>query len=296
MAPLGVGTEQIEEELKARFRLPEVARMDRDTMGAGAYIDLVRDLHEGKVDILVGTRMVAKGHHFPRVSLVGVVLAETSLMVPDFRATERTFHLLMQVAGRAGRGEVPGEAIVRPLCPGHPILAFVQEHDFAGFAETELSARREVRYPPFVRLVRVLITGTDEVRVSAAAAGARPPCGRRAGKEIEVLGPAPAPLARLKESSAGTFSSRARARPVEGPGSARIAGDSTGSGRFVALCSDRCRSRGAHVRGLMNGVVMEKTLICGILLASLFQREGCLSSETRGRGLLLHCVAQGGAR
>ncbi|MEK6814836.1 MAG: primosomal protein N' [Nitrospirota bacterium] len=199
MAPLGVGTEQIEEELKARFPSARVARMDRDTMGGrGAYIDLVRDLHEGKVDILVGTQMVTKGHHFPRVSLVGVVLAETSLMVPDFRATERTFHLLMQVAGRAGRGEVPGEAIVQTFVPGHPILAFVQEHDFAGFAETELSARREVRYPPFVRLVRVLITGTDEVRVSAAAARGAAAMREAGGKEIEVLGPAPAPLARLK--------------------------------------------------------------------------------------------------
>lgn len=199
MAPLGVGTEQIEEELKARFPSARVARMDRDTMGErGAYSDLVRSLNEGDVDILVGTQMVTKGHHFPRVSLVGVVLAEASLMVPDFRATERTFHLLMQVAGRAGRGEVPGEVIVQTFVPEHPVLAFVREHDYAGFAEAELSARREVRYPPFVRLVRVLITGADELRVSAAAARGAAAMRDASGKDIDVLGPAPAPLARLK--------------------------------------------------------------------------------------------------
>lgn len=199
MTPLGVGTEQIEEELKARFPTARVARMDRDTMGErGAYADLVRSLHEGGVDILVGTQMVTKGHHFPRVSLVGVVLAEASLMVPDFRATERTFHLLMQVAGRAGRGEVPGEVIVQTFVPGHPVLAFVGEHDFAGFVEAELSARREVRYPPFVRLVRVLITGADEARVSAAAVRCAAAMREASGNSVEVLGPAPAPLARLK--------------------------------------------------------------------------------------------------
>jgi primosomal protein N' (replication factor Y) len=199
-ALLGTGTERLEEEL--RLRLPEarIARLDRDSARRRGYTERVlRELRARRIDVLLGTQMVAKGHDFPGVRLVGVVLADVGLQLPDFRAAERTFQLLTQVAGRAGRDRAPGRVIVQTYAPACPAIRFVREHDYEGFYAQELPQRAALGYPPFGRLVQAVVAGRDagatqagaEALAQAAAAGA-------AEGEPEVLGPAPSPIARLR--------------------------------------------------------------------------------------------------
>src|SRR5690606_198318 len=176
-------------------------------------------LAEGRVQILIGTQMVAKGHHFPGVRLVGVIAADQTLHFPDFRAAERTFQLLTQVAGRAGRGGAPGRVIVQTFAPTHYAIAPVRSHDYEAFYRAELAHRAALAYPPCGRLVHVLVSGPEEAAAAALAARladvarraaeraagapaaaaddrqAGPPAGE-ADLAAEVLGPAPAPLAR----------------------------------------------------------------------------------------------------
>jgi primosomal protein N' (replication factor Y) len=158
---------------------------------------VLRGLHSGDVDILIGTQMVAKGHDFPGVRLVGVVAADVGLHLPDFRAAERTFQLLTQVAGRAGRDSVPGRVVIQTWSPEHYAIRPVRRHDYESFYAEELAHRAALGYPPFGRLVQALVTGADaqQTRESAEriAAAARAP-----GADFEVLGPAPAPKARLR--------------------------------------------------------------------------------------------------
>jgi primosomal protein N' (replication factor Y) len=163
---------------------------------------VLRGLRDETLDIVVGTQMVAKGHDFPGVRLVGVIVADVGLHLPDFRAAERTFQLLTQVAGRTGRDDVPGRVIIQTFDPEHYAIAPVLKHDYERFYAQELAHRRALGYPPVGRLVRVLVTGTDEAETRRASeelarlvssAGANGP-----GCELEVLGPAPAPLARLR--------------------------------------------------------------------------------------------------
>ncbi len=200
--PFGLGTERVEEEVRAHFPDARVLRMDRDTTaGKDAHTRLYRAFRDGEADILVGTQMVAKGLDFPNVTLVGVVAADLGLNVPDFRAAERTFHLLVQVAGRAGRGERPGEVVIQTFNPDHYAVRAASNQDYAAFYAQEVDFRRELRYPPFGVLVSILSSDTDadaaEARatrtVAAIAAAAK-----RGPGGIEVLGPAPAPLARVK--------------------------------------------------------------------------------------------------
>jgi primosomal protein N' (replication factor Y) len=203
LEPFGVGTEQIEAALKACYPLAAVERLDRDAARRmGAQRRILRDWRAGTTDILVGTQMVSKGHDIPGVTLVAVLLADLSLNVPDFRAAERTLQLLVQVAGRAGRGNVAWRVLVQTFRPGHPSVAAVTHHDYTGFMAGELERRRALGYPPFARLVNVRLDGTDATAVERAARELAGQLRRQArtlglGEEA-VLGPAPPPLERLR--------------------------------------------------------------------------------------------------
>jgi primosomal protein N' (replication factor Y) len=205
-ALLGVGTERVEEEVRARFPEARVARLDRDVASRrGATLGVLRALRERSVDVVVGTQMLAKGHDFPGVRLVGVVHADLGLHFPDFRAAERTFQLLTQVAGRAGRGGEPGRVVVQTWLPDHYALRRVPNHDYEGFYREELAQRDALGYPPCGSLARALVSAPELETASAAAealaAAARAEAQRlapSAGQALEVLGPAPAPLARLR--------------------------------------------------------------------------------------------------
>jgi primosomal protein N' (replication factor Y) (superfamily II helicase) len=202
---LGLGTERVEAEVKARFPEAKVARLDRDTVRKKGELERVLGaVQRREVDVLIGTQMVAKGHDFPGIALVGVVLADVALGVPDFRAAERAFALITQVAGRAGRGERLGRVFVQTYNPAHPALQAARTHDVNTFVARELLERREARYPPFWRVALLRIEGLDPVMVDAMA--------RRVGELLralgqalggertswDVLGPAPAPLERLR--------------------------------------------------------------------------------------------------
>ena len=197
-ALLGVGTERLEEEVRLHFPDARVARLDRDTAARrGAGAEILRRLRDGRVDVLVGTQMVAKGHDFPGVRLVGVVNADLGLHFPDFRAAERTFQLLTQVAGRAGRGSIPGRVVIQAWTPDHYAIRPVAEHDYERFYAEEIAHRAGLGYPPLGNLALVRVDGPEEAAVrDAALALAR--VAREAALGGEVLGPAPAPIARLR--------------------------------------------------------------------------------------------------
>ncbi len=166
----GYGIQRIEDELARKFPAARVARMDSDTMTSPAQFEKVFNAFgAGEVDILLGTQMVAKGLDFPRVSLVGVASADTSLAIPDFRASERTFQLIVQVAGRAGRAELPGKVVVQTLHEEEPAIQFALRHDYDGFAAYELPLREEANVPPFSRMVRFLIRHRDLDKVEQGA-------------------------------------------------------------------------------------------------------------------------------
>ncbi len=200
---LGLGTEKVEALVRELFPEARVARMDRDTTGRkGALVRILKDVHQGNVDILVGTQMVAKGHDYPNITLVGIICADLALSMPDFRAGERTFQLLAQVAGRAGRGSRPGRVILQTYNPEHFTIVAACRQDFEAFYRQELSHRRQLGYPPFSRLIQVRISGRDKQRTATVA--------RKLGQRalnlqktasgyaaIQVLGPLEAPLARL---------------------------------------------------------------------------------------------------
>jgi primosomal protein N' (replication factor Y) len=151
LRPLGRGTQRIEETLQARFPGARVARIDRDSARhRGELARTLEKLRRGEGDILVGTQLLAKGHDFPNLTLVGVLNADTALVSTDYRAAERLFAVLAQVAGRAGRRERPGEVLVQTRYPDHPLFAALSRHDFAGFAESQLEERRSAGFPPFV--------------------------------------------------------------------------------------------------------------------------------------------------
>ena len=200
----GAGTERVESLLREAFPERVIDRMDMDTTGGKwSHHEILERLRTGATDILVGTQMIAKGLDFPNVLLVGVVSADTAMNLPDFRATERTFQLLAQVAGRTGRGERSGEVLIQTFNPAHPAIRAVMGHDYAGFARLELEVRREASYPPFVRLLNVILSGTDEPTVDRFAAETaelvRALIRKKnlAGK-LSLLGPAPCALEKLR--------------------------------------------------------------------------------------------------
>ncbi|HYP90061.1 MAG TPA: primosomal protein N', partial [Polyangiaceae bacterium] len=193
----GAGTERIESLLAERFPSARIARLDRDVAAGLKSEKVLSRMRDGEIDILVGTQMVTKGHDLPNVTLVGVLNADAALSMPDFRAAERSFHLLVQVAGRAGRGEAKGKVLIQTRSPDHPAVAFAASHDVAGFVEQEMVLRQELNYPPFSRLALVRVDAVDEARVKDAVERlAR--LARKEGQGAEVLGPAPAPLVRLR--------------------------------------------------------------------------------------------------
>ncbi|HET9441039.1 MAG TPA: primosomal protein N' [Longimicrobiales bacterium] len=199
----GVGTEQVEREVVERFPQARIARMDVDTTSAKwAHHDILGRVERREVDILLGTQMIAKGLDFPFVTLVGVVNADVAMNLPDFRASERTFQLLTQVAGRAGRGERGGEVIVQTSLPHHYAIRCAIEHDYLQFAEKELAERARPQYPPHVRLVNVLISGTAEGAVQEeadrAADWVRGIIDANARGRVVVTGPAPCPIDRIR--------------------------------------------------------------------------------------------------
>ena len=195
----GMGTQRVENVVRKLFPTAAVQRMDSDvTTRKNAHRDILDDFRVGKTDILIGTQMIAKGLDFPNVTLIGVVYADLSLHIADFRAGERTFQLLTQVAGRAGRGEVPGEVIVQTYTPFHAAIQAARRLDYVGFYDQELEFRKELKYPPCSRLVCVTLRGRVESRVEYAAQTLAARLAQRLSPATVLSGPAPAPLARAK--------------------------------------------------------------------------------------------------
>jgi primosomal protein N' (replication factor Y) len=198
----GVGTEKLEEEVRKAFPDLRVARMDGDTMrNLGAYEKVLGGFRDGAIDLLLGTQMIAKGLDFPNVSLVGVVSADTAMHLPDFRADERTFQLIAQVAGRTGRGDRAGRVLVQTFNPEDRAIACAAAHDFFGFAAGELPSRKAHGYPPFGRLARLVVrspSATDAERF-AASVGKRLRERADSAAGVRILGPAPAPIGKLQD-------------------------------------------------------------------------------------------------
>src|SRR5688572_16872662 len=196
----GFGTEKVEQQIAERFPAARVGRVDRDSVRRkGALTSILSRFAAGAIDVLVGTQMIAKGHDFPRVTLVGVVSADVGLGLADFRAGERTFQLLTQVAGRACRGERLGEAIVQTLYPAHYSVRLACRQDYPAFFEREIEYRQGLRYPPFVALVNAVVRGRtfdEAMRLAQDLASALASHALAGG--FTVLGPAPAPLTRLR--------------------------------------------------------------------------------------------------
>jgi primosomal protein N' (replication factor Y) len=200
LTPLGAGTERVEEEIARLFPQARLGRVDSDC-SASAVERTLGDFGKGRLDLLVGTQVVAKGHDFPGVTLVGVILADSGLHFPDFRAAERSFQLLVQVAGRAGRGNLPGRVLVQTYHPSHPVILAAASQDYEAFAHAELDRRRALGFPPLGRLCAIRV---DAVKPAAAEGAARQLARlagdqlRRSGGRAAVLGPAPAPLTKLR--------------------------------------------------------------------------------------------------
>lgn len=194
----GIGTEKVESEISRNFSGAHIARMDSDTTAkAGSHDRILGEFRSGDVNLLVGTQMIAKGHDFPEVTLVGVVSADVTLNLPDFRASERTFNLLTQVGGRAGRGDAGGEVIVQTYAPHHYSILCAAKHDYEKFYVEEIEARRELMLPPFVSIVKVTVRArADETAQKAAAELAETI--RVQDRNAMVGGPAPAPISRVR--------------------------------------------------------------------------------------------------
>jgi len=200
---MGEGTEQIEDQLAARFPTLRIARIDRDTIQRRHELeDVLERFGRGEIDMLVGTQMIAKGHDFHNVTLVGVVSVDTALGLPDFRAAERTFQLLTQVAGRAGRGDLKGRVLIQTYYPEHYVIRHACAQDYEGFYGQEIEFRRRLAYPPFSSVASLLVkhersdVAMDNARLLAAALQQA-----NADRGCRVLGPSPAPLARLRNES-----------------------------------------------------------------------------------------------
>jgi primosomal protein N' (replication factor Y) len=204
----GLGTEKLQAEIEEKFSSFVVRRMDSDSMRRpGSHARVLSAFRRGLIHILLGTQMIAKGLDFPNVTLVGVINADVGLHVPDFRASERTFQLLSQVAGRTGRGALGGRVLVQTFNPEHPSITLAAKHDYNGFVATELAHRRAHCYPPYERLVRLIVRSRDQAaasefaeRLSGAFRAALAGLGRSStpSAPVRLLGPAEAPVFRLK--------------------------------------------------------------------------------------------------
>jgi primosomal protein N' (replication factor Y) (superfamily II helicase) len=193
----GIGTERVEETLPKLFPTARIARMDSDSLKRkDDFRRILGDFRTGKIDILLGTQMIAKGLHFPNVTLVGIIYADLTLHMPDFRAGERTFQLLTQVAGRAGRGDIEGEVVVQAFTPFHPAIQYARKHDFLGFYDQEIEFRQQLSYPPFARIAMLTLRGRNEEKVNLCAEYVRKELDKTlpALGDFTIAGPAPAPL------------------------------------------------------------------------------------------------------
>jgi primosomal protein N' (replication factor Y) len=201
MAMIGLGAQRLEEELGRKFPQGRVARVDSDSMSGRDYHRVLSDFGQGRIDILAGTQMLAKGLHFPNVTLVGIISADTSLYLPDFRANERTFQLICQVAGRAGRSEKKGTVFVQTFLADQPAIQFALKNDYAGFVNEELKHRKACNLPPYWRLAAVIMRDQQFDKLELA-------CGRireriddiveREALEVLVRGPLPAVISRIQ--------------------------------------------------------------------------------------------------
>ncbi len=199
----GSGTEKIDQELSDLFPSAQIARLDRDLVKSSSeYRTILTKARENKIDILIGTQMIAKGHDLPNVTLVGVIDCDVGLNFPDFRASERVFQLLTQVAGRAGRGDLPGKVFFQTRQPAHPSIAFAQNDDYLGFVNEELQTRKALNYPPFCKILRIVISSEDEAAIPKYLQKLQP----RLIKLIEtnnlqlsLLGPVTAPIAKVRK-------------------------------------------------------------------------------------------------
>jgi primosomal protein N' (replication factor Y) len=217
---LGLGSERVETALAELLPGARVARMDSDTMHRREDYERTLDAFgRGELDVLVGTQMIAKGLDFPNVTVVGIISADSALYLPDFRAAERTFQLLSQVAGRAGRGELAGEIAVQTMSPSHPSIVLAAQHEYEGFASAECAMRRELGYPPFGRLIRAVFEDPEAERARAAAEECAAELERRLdGSGAQILGPAPAAISKVR----GRFRHHLLVKaPLEGDGFAR---------------------------------------------------------------------------
>jgi primosomal protein N' (replication factor Y) len=237
----GLGTEQVERIVTETFPTARVARMDVDTTsGKWAHHEILGRVERREVDILLGTQMIAKGLDFPSVTLVGVINADVGMNLPDFRAGERTFQLLTQVAGRAGRGDRPGEVLIQTALPGHYAIRCALDHDYTAFAQRELEERREPPYPPHTRLANVVVSGVEEMAVHEAAqelTGWTDQAIRANGvRGVALLGPAPCAIDRIRDRWRWHFLLRSpSARQLGAVCSALYQEHGTGSGQIRVI-------------------------------------------------------------
>ncbi len=204
MKKMGAGTQKLEETAAAAFPGFRIRRLDQDSVrGKDRVFALIDEMQSGKVDLLIGTQMVAKGFDFPDVSVAGILSADLGMNLPDFRASERLFSLLVQAAGRAGRGSRPGKVFIQTMDPENPLFRYVKNQDYPGFYMHELEIRKALNYPPFSRLLRMLVRGKDEKAVGDAAENLRDQIDLlllNIKSDISVLGPAPAPLEKIGDN------------------------------------------------------------------------------------------------
>jgi primosomal protein N' (replication factor Y) len=197
----GLGTERLEDTLTRTYPHARISRMDSDTLQRkDDFRRILSDFRLGRIDILVGTQMIAKGLHFPNVTLVGIVHADLSLHLPDFRAGERTFQLLTQVAGRSGRGDIEGEVFIQAFTPFHPAIQYARRHDFQGFYDQEIEFRHQLLYPPYQRIALLTLRGRNEDKVRLSAEHTRVELERALTgiPDLHISGPGPAPLLRAE--------------------------------------------------------------------------------------------------
>ena len=198
MKYFGIGTEKVESELARLFPGARIARMDRDsTAKRGSHERILTEFKNHNIDILVGTQMIAKGLDFPRVTLVGAVNADVTLNLPDFRASERTFNLLTQVAGRAGRGDKGGEVVIQTYAPGHYAILTASKHDYKSFYAEEIKSRSELSFPPFTHMIKIQLRSRNEQRTIEAAQNIKEFLSNDL-RDIEIIGPAPSPVSRVR--------------------------------------------------------------------------------------------------
>jgi primosomal protein N' (replication factor Y) len=196
---LGTGTEKIEEVTQQVFPTARIARMDGDSMRAGnAYQRILTQFQNREIDILIGTQMIAKGLDFHNITLVGVIQADSALNFPDFRAAERTFQLICQVSGRTGRGGKQGRVIIQTFQPEHYAIHYASRHNYTGFAKEELQFRETLGYPPYGYLLRILVRGENLEAVALHSENIAENLRRLRLEGVEILGPAPAPITRIK--------------------------------------------------------------------------------------------------